>query len=131
MVVRFRDYFDTETILSKAYKLRSTYFGIDRQFPKEISIARTQLYNSNEAREVRAKHQKVQLRYPAKLFIDGKCVRDWFKVLGTARLKETRGPDPIRERAYSESTVIDETIEKQTRVRVARCLRPDPKTSYQ
>ena len=115
MVVRFRDYLDTETILSKAYKLRGTYCGVDRQFPKEISIARTQLYNSNEAREVRAKHQKLQLRYPAKLSIDGKCVRDalpdWFKVLGTARLKETRGPDPIRERAYSESTVIDETIE--------------------
>lgn len=60
MVVRFRDYVDTETILSKAYKLKGTNFGVDRQYPKEISVARAKLYSSQEAKQARAKRQKVQ-----------------------------------------------------------------------
>lgn len=114
MVVRFRDYVDTEIILSKSYKLKGTNFGVDRQYPKEISVARANLYKSKEAREARSRHQKVQLRYPARLFIDGKCVHDalpdWFKVLGSDRLKETKWHDLDKnknERVYSESTVVD------------------------
>lgn len=119
MVVRFRDYVDTEIIMAKAYKLKGSNIGIDRQYPKEISMARSKLYTSDEAKEARAKRQKVQIRYPARLFIDGKCCRDmfpdWFKVLSTDRLTDThihrdhdRDVNRNHDRGYSESTVIDD-----------------------
>ncbi|KAH3795397.1 hypothetical protein DPMN_148947 [Dreissena polymorpha] len=44
MIVRFRDYVDTETILARALKLKRSLFGIDRQYPKEIARARKELY---------------------------------------------------------------------------------------
>ncbi|KAH3789196.1 hypothetical protein DPMN_167368 [Dreissena polymorpha] len=61
MVVRFRDYIDTETILSKAYKLKRTHFGLDRQYPKEITRARKELYQSKEAEYARTSNKRVQI----------------------------------------------------------------------
>ncbi|KAH3799609.1 hypothetical protein DPMN_153220 [Dreissena polymorpha] len=46
MVIRFRDYVDTEIIMEKAYKLKGTPSAIDRQYPSEISRARSELYNA-------------------------------------------------------------------------------------
>lgn len=78
MIIKFRDYADTETIMSKAYKLKGSRFSVDRQYPKEISKARSELYSSNEAKKARANRQKVQIRYPARLYVDGRCVIDKF-----------------------------------------------------
>jgi hypothetical protein len=87
MVVRFRDFVDTENIINKAYKLKGSNLGIDRQYLREIAMARASLYKTAEARTARSNRQKVQIKYPAVLFIDGKCVKDmfpeWWKVLGT------------------------------------------------
>lgn len=52
--------------------------GIDRKFPKEISMARSSLYNSVEAKSARSNRQKIQIKFPARLFIDGKYVKDIF-----------------------------------------------------
>jgi len=101
MVVRFRDYVDTETIMTKAYRL------------KEISRARSELYNSEQARTARRNGQKVQLQYPAKLLIDRKLVldkfTDWYEVLGTSRVASQVGSvsQKKQDRAYSDDTVID------------------------
>ena len=104
MIVRFRDYTDTERILQQAYKLRGTRFGVDRDYPKEIAEARRALYACTEAREARARRSKVQIRYPARLFIDGQLVDDkfpdWFQILSTPRIgiqsathfEQSRGP---------------------------------------
>jgi hypothetical protein len=85
MVVRFRDFVDTENIMNKAYKLKGSNLGIDRQYPKEIAMARASLYKTAEARTARSNRQKVQIKYPPVLYIDGKFVKDmfpdWWKVL--------------------------------------------------
>ena len=78
LIVRFRDYRDTEHILENAYKLRRTNFRVERDYPKEIADARKSLYQSQEAVMARRKSQKVQILYPAKLCIEGTIVRDMF-----------------------------------------------------
>lgn len=120
MIIRFRDYVDTEMIMSKVYKLKGSRFGVDRQYPKEISKARSELYNSTEAKRARENRQKVQIRYPARLFIDGRCVSDkfpeWYKILGTDRLSEkqhVQPPSKTRDRIYSDKTVIDVNEEQR------------------
>ena len=64
--------------------------------------------------------RKVQIRFPARLFIDGKCLRDlfpeWFQVLSTDRLEsdiclpvqKPRHETSTNARCYSNSTVIDD-----------------------
>ncbi|KAH3859836.1 hypothetical protein DPMN_102657 [Dreissena polymorpha] len=90
MVVRFRDNVDTETIMENAYKLKRSPFGLDRQYPKEISKARSSLFKSQEARNAAMKRHKVQIKYPARLCINGRTMIDmfpeWFQVLGHDRL---------------------------------------------
>lgn len=75
------------------------------------------MYKSEDAKEARLQRKRVQIRYPARLFIDGRCVEDalpdWFQVLGNDRLKETKWPkhnkrDIHRDRVYSENTVVDD-----------------------
>ena len=113
IIVRFRDYIDTERVLQNAYKLKRTQFGVDRDYPKEIVSARKQLYTSQRARDARARREKVQIRYPARLFIDGRSVDDkfpdWFPVINEDRLKRTTyrgekydgGPDRSRNLTHS------------------------------
>ena len=90
IIVRFRDYVDTDTILRQAYRLKGTRFGVDRDYPKEIAQFRKRLYSSVVAREARANRSKVQVRYPARLVIDGHVENDafpnWFNILNTDRI---------------------------------------------
>ncbi|KAH3809820.1 hypothetical protein DPMN_138200 [Dreissena polymorpha] len=105
--------------MRKVYLLKNSGFKIDRQYPKEISTARSALYKSTEAVDARSKRRNVQVRYPARLFIDGRCVKgmfpDWFNVLGTNRLvgfntkltKEEVLGTKSKSRAYSNETIVD------------------------
>ncbi|KAH3811702.1 hypothetical protein DPMN_140117 [Dreissena polymorpha] len=68
--------------MRKVYLLKNSGFGINRQYPKEISTASSALYKSEEAVDARSNRRNVQIRYPARLFIDGRCVKDvpdWFE----------------------------------------------------
>jgi hypothetical protein len=91
IIVRFRDYMDTELIMGRAYKLKGTPFGIDRDYPKEISVARKELYSCQEAKDARQLRKKVQIAYPAKLIIEGQLIRDkfpeWQKYMRQDRLE--------------------------------------------
>ncbi|KAH3817578.1 hypothetical protein DPMN_119117 [Dreissena polymorpha] len=112
MIVRFRDYVDTETILARAYKLKRSPFGIERQYPKEIARARKELYQSQEAVQGRQLHQKVQIKYPARLYINGRVVRDmfpeWYSMLATDRLKQCpTSHTHDKSRVYSNETVVE------------------------
>ena len=78
IIVCFRDYNDTELVMEQAYPLRGSAFRLDRDYPKEISQARKDLYSSKEAKEGRRKQLRVQIKYLAKLFVDGRFVRDKF-----------------------------------------------------
>ena len=92
IIVRFRDYTATDTIMDNAYMLKGTPFGVDRDYPKEIATARKKLYSSEEAKEARSRRLKVQVKYPAKLFIDGKMIKnqfpDWFSILHDSRVDD-------------------------------------------
>ena len=57
--------------MNKAYKLKNTHFGFDRDYPREIAEARKQLYTCEEAKRARYERKNVQIRYPARLFFDG------------------------------------------------------------
>ncbi|KAH3815471.1 hypothetical protein DPMN_143994 [Dreissena polymorpha] len=67
MVIRFKDYVDTEIIMEETYKLKGTPYGIDRQYPREIARARSELHNIHEARDARSRRLKMQIGYPARL----------------------------------------------------------------
>jgi hypothetical protein len=61
--------------MQKAYKLRESKFGVDRDYPKEIANARESLYNSLEAKQALQDKVKMYIKYPAKLFIKGVMVK--------------------------------------------------------
>ncbi|KAH3736433.1 hypothetical protein DPMN_042996 [Dreissena polymorpha] len=119
MIARFRDYIDTETILSNAYKLKRTHFGLDRQYPKEIARARKELYQSKEAEYARMSNQRVKIKYPAELFINDRSIEnkfpEWFNVLGVDRLKRCPDTKPTQSaRVYSNETVINSSSESDS-----------------
>jgi hypothetical protein len=57
--------------MQKAYKLKGSKFGVDRDYPREFANARKSLYNSLEAKQARQDKEKMYITYPAKLFIQG------------------------------------------------------------
>ncbi|KAH3689284.1 hypothetical protein DPMN_194175 [Dreissena polymorpha] len=112
MIVRFRDYIDTETILARAYKLKRSPFGIDRQYPMEIARARKELYQSHEAVQGRQLYQRVQIKYQARLYINDRMVRDmfpeWYSILATDRLKQCQTSITYdKNRIDSNETVVE------------------------
>ena len=92
IIVNFRDFRDTEVIMSRAYMLRSTRYSIDYDLPKEIGDARKRLWT--ESKQIRSSdpRAKTQIVYPAKLLVDGKLVRnefpDWDTAIRGSRIGE-------------------------------------------
>jgi hypothetical protein len=89
IIVNFMHYEDTETILRSAYKLRGTNFMIDRDYPKEIVEARKKMYDSQAAREGREAGKRVEIKYPARLYINNvfedDALPDWFGLMRESR----------------------------------------------
>ncbi|MCG8048927.1 MAG: hypothetical protein N0E48_25555, partial [Candidatus Thiodiazotropha endolucinida] len=89
IIVAFRDYIDTERILSRAYMLRPTRFAIDRDYPIEINKARSLLWN--RYKELKRAGKKVSIQYPAKLVLEGKVIEnalpDWYEILKGNRIE--------------------------------------------
>lgn len=75
--------------MSNTYSLKGTKFGIDRDYPKNIIDKGKELYQSQDARDAREKGIKTQIRHPARLYIQGKLVKDCFPERFTV-LKESR-----------------------------------------
>lgn len=123
IIVAFLDYKDTETIMSMAKMLAGTRFGIDRDYPKEISEARKTLWTFKKQQGYSAR-DTVQIRYPAKLFVNGSVVRDefpdWYSVLNASRLDLFKHNEPIRtdnrsdSHLYSMTTEIDQSERSNT-----------------
>ena len=59
MVVKFRDYVDTEMVMKHANMLNNTRFGVDRDYPREIEIARKQLYTCEGEKRARFEKSSV------------------------------------------------------------------------
>lgn len=96
VIVAFRDYYDTELILEKAFRLKGSNNAVSRDYPQEISSARKSLWGQfKEARSI--DRNRVQIKYPARLVVNGNTVRDcfpdWDEVMQQKRI-QTEDVDP-------------------------------------
>jgi hypothetical protein len=118
IIAAFLDYRDTEFILSKVGLLKYTNFAIDRDYPKEIAMARKRLWGKFKAEK--QKTSDVKIIYPAKLIVNGVTVQDefpdWYKYMSMDRcglLKSHQssaelGISAPNQSVFSVSTEIDE-----------------------
>ena len=68
IIVAFRDYYDTELILEKAFRLKGSNYAVSRDYPQEISSARKSLWGQfKEARSI--DRNRVQIKYPARFVV--------------------------------------------------------------
>ena len=90
LIVNFRDFCDTEAVMSKAFLLRGTPFSVDYDLPKEINQARKSLWTELKSIKSRRPGANAQIIYPAKLVVDGRIVcdkfPDWSEALRRDRL---------------------------------------------
>ena len=98
IIVAFRDYQGTVRIMERASRLKDTRYGIDRDYPAEISKARKLLWNRcKELKAATNNPSNVVLENPARVVV-GKTVvydafLDWFKILKCARLEPSISED--------------------------------------
>ena len=95
IIVCFRDYKDVEMIIGAANKLKNTPYGINKDFPKEITSARSQLWPLYKTERAKNPDSYVYIGFPAKLVVRGRVVKnlfpDWFTVLRGSRCETTDG----------------------------------------
>lgn len=139
MIASFRDYQDTELILSNAYKLKSSGFGINRDLPKEILDARKPLWVKFKSEKANSPGAKLTIAYPAKLIKNGQVIADalpeWNGMMSKSRLDNSNieyldqqsslpsDPNDIRNANVSEtlqaSHVITDIIEDTSNMDVS------------
>ena len=78
IVVAFRDYQDTDTIMSNCRKLKGTFFSVNRDYPAEIVEARKALYPMYKEFRDQNRYNKVSIQYPGKLIVNGVVKHDMF-----------------------------------------------------
>ena len=113
IIVNFRDFRDTEVIMSRAYMLRNTRFSIDYDLPKEIGDARKRLWSESKQIRLDDPRAKTQIVYPAKLLVDGKLVRDEFPDWNVA-LRGNRVGD-FSHVSYMENICTDNIVTQSNR----------------
>ena len=90
IIICFRDYNDVEAILANAFKLRNTNLGINKDFPKEIVNARSELWPRYKQEKQKNPNGRVFIGIPAKLVVNGKVIcdkfPDWREVLKGSRI---------------------------------------------
>lgn len=105
LIVNFRDYCDTQAIMSNAHLLRGKPFSVDYDFPKEITTARKTLWNEIKSIKQSKPRANCQIVYPAKLLVDGKIVRDefpeWSEALKGSRLGDFSHIQRVQESVFS------------------------------
>ena len=117
IIVNFRDFCDTELIMSRAHMLKNTPFSVAYDLPKEINEARKKLWD--ELRSIKRKDPRVkfQILYPAKLIVNGKLVRDefpdWGEVLHRSRTTEFAHID--QHSSFDQSNITSSACDWQTR----------------
>ena len=78
IIVRFRDYSDTEAILSNTTRLRGTNYGVNRDYPPEIAAVRKTLLDDYKDLKKQNPIQPVRILYPSKLVVGRTVIRDMF-----------------------------------------------------
>ena len=78
IIVAFRDFTDTQSILSSANKLKDTNYSINRDFPQEIVSARKSLWENYKTLKQRNPDKRVNMAYPAKIIMNDRVIYDAF-----------------------------------------------------
>ena len=82
-------------IIGAANKLKNEPYGINKDFPKEITSARSQLWPLYKTERAKNPDASVYICFPAKLVVGGRVVKDlfpdWFTVLRGSRCETTNG----------------------------------------
>ena len=98
ITVAFRDYADTELIMSSARSLAKTGYGVSRDYPVEITQARKALWPTYKDLRSKNGNTKVKLVFPAKTVVNGKVADDmfpnWDEYVNTPRVKPCVNTSP-------------------------------------
>lgn len=90
IIVNFIDTRDVDLVLSNASMLKKTSYNINRDFPREIVLARKQLWPKLKSLREDFPDSKINIVFPAKLIMDGKVVSDafphWNSIMKTDRV---------------------------------------------
>ena len=94
IIVAFRDFGDTETIMSHAKKLQGTQFGISRDYPSEIVKARQKLWPEfKRFKQEAGPSDRISISYPAKLIVNKEVKTDlfpdWNRIMKGSRVSVT------------------------------------------
>lgn len=136
IIACFRDSADVEAILNNANKLKDKpKFGINKDYPTEITQARTQLWPLYKSEREKNPNSKVYIGFPAKLVVGGQVKKDlfpnWHTILRGSRrntddqdmyhpsdrdLDKERHPEPMQIATSSQQNDITETIDDQQSV---------------
>ncbi|MES9884248.1 MAG: hypothetical protein ABW185_25670 [Sedimenticola sp.] len=87
VIVAFRDSCDIERILANANMLKGSHYGISRDYPDEISMARKKLFPKVKMIKAERSNVKVSIQFPAKIVVDvvEDMFPDWQDVLRGSR----------------------------------------------
>lgn len=112
---------DVDLILSKAYKLKGTNYGINRDYPPEIVQARSRLWPLYKKLKAQNKKGDVFIGYPAKLIVKKKVIRDefpdWSEIMQKQRAQGElfNTPTNTSERNKTSRSTPDEDFRSQNR----------------
>ena len=89
VIVAFKDYTLTETIMNASSRLKGSGFRVERDYPREIAEARQRLWPILKAERAKHPNGRVTIAYPAKLVKNRRVIHDefpdWYKVLRVSR----------------------------------------------
>ena len=95
IIVAFRDFTDTQSILSSANKLKDTSYSINRDFPQETVSARKSLWGNYKHLKQKNLDKRVNMAYPAKIIMNGRVICDafphWDTIMKGQRVHYTKG----------------------------------------
>ena len=98
IIVAFRDYADTELIMSSARSIANTGYGVSRDYPLEITQARKALWPTDKDLRSKNGNTEVKLVFPAKIVVNGKVADDmfpnWDEYVNTSRVKPCVNTSP-------------------------------------
>ena len=117
VIAGFRDYKVRQDVLSRANFLKGTVFNVNQDFPAKIRLARNKLWT--DFCSARAAHKKATIAYPARLIVEGRCVRDefpgWYTWLGNRQSQGVQNETDRIDQRQRESNTRDIRVDIQPR----------------
>ena len=75
----FSHYSEVDLVMNETRRLKDTGYAIDRDYPPEIAAARKKLWPEvKQRRSTASSSDSIQLKFPAKIVVNGRVVRDEF-----------------------------------------------------